>query len=65
MIAVVNSTTGWMVYVGGTLVAWRSKAQRTWGQSGTEAEFIAALAASNESLVEKHYDNYVARDLCR
>ena len=37
-----------MIFVGGTLVAWRSKAQRNWAQSATEAEFVAALAASNE-----------------
>ena len=43
-----QSTTGLMVYVGGTLVAWKSKAQRSWAQSATEAEFVAALAASNE-----------------
>ena len=45
-----RSTTGLMIFVGGTLVAWRSKAQRNcqWAQSATEAEFVAVLAASNE-----------------
>ena len=43
-----QSTTGLMIFVGGTLVAWRSKAQRNWAQSATEAEFVASLAASNE-----------------
>jgi hypothetical protein len=52
-----RSTTGLMIFVGGTLVAWRSKAQRNWAQSATEAEFVAALAASNECccrLVAQH-----------
>jgi hypothetical protein len=42
------STTGFLVYVGSALVAWRSKEQKTWAQSATEAEYVAALAASNE-----------------
>ena len=41
-----------MVYVGGTLVAWKSKAQRSWAQSATEAEFVAALGRGRDGAQE-------------
>ena len=43
-----KSHTGWLVRVGGSLVAWYSKKQSTLAQSVTEAEYIAASALANE-----------------
>jgi len=43
-----RSTTGFLVFVGNTLVSWRSKMQLPWAQSATEAEYGAALLTSNE-----------------
>jgi hypothetical protein len=43
-----KSYTAFFVYVGGALVSWRSRRQPEWAQSATEAEYIAAVAASNE-----------------
>jgi len=43
-----KSHTGWMVRVGGSLVAWYSKRQGAWAQSTCEAEYIAAASLANE-----------------
>ena len=43
-----KSHTGWMVRVGGSLVAWYSKRQTGISQSATEAEYVAAAALANE-----------------
>lgn len=43
-----KSHTGWMIMVGGSLVAWYSRRQTGIAQSTTEAEYVAAGAAANE-----------------
>ena len=43
-----RSHTGWMVRVGGVLVAWCSRRQTSVAQSTTEAEYIAAASLANE-----------------
>jgi hypothetical protein len=43
-----KSTTGWIVRVGGSTVAWYSKRQGSVAQSSCEAEYVAAAAAANE-----------------
>ena len=43
-----KSYTGWLVKVGGGLVAWYSKRQGCIAQSSTEAEYVAAAALGNE-----------------
>ena len=43
-----KSTTGWIIRVGGSTVAWYSKRQGSVAQSSCEAEYVAAAAAANE-----------------
>ena len=43
-----RSYTGWQVFFGKALVAWCSRRQGMVTQSSTEAEYVAAAAASNE-----------------
>jgi len=43
-----KSHTGWLIRVGGSLVAWYSKRQTSVSQSTTEAEYVAAASAANE-----------------
>jgi hypothetical protein len=43
-----KSTTGWIVRVGGSTVAWYTKRQGSVAQSSCEAEYVAAAAAANE-----------------
>ncbi len=43
-----KSTTGWIIRVGGTTVAWFSKRQGSVAQSSCEAEYVAAAAAAKE-----------------
>jgi hypothetical protein len=43
-----RSHTGWVVMLGGAVVAWRSKRQSCFAQSVTEAEYVAANDACNE-----------------
>jgi hypothetical protein len=48
-----KSTTGWMAKVGGDLVSWASKKQRTVALSSTEAELYAESAAFQELLWQR------------
>ena len=43
-----KSHTGWLVRVGGSLVAWYSKRQSSISQSTAEAEYVSAAAVANE-----------------
>jgi hypothetical protein len=43
-----RSRTGWIVHLGGCLVAWRAVVQDTVAQSSCEAEYVAAAALANE-----------------
>ena len=43
-----KSHTGWLIRVGGSLVAWYSKRQSSISQSTAEAEYVAAAAVANE-----------------
>ena len=43
-----KSHTGWLVRVGGSVVAWHSKRQTGIAQSATESEYVAAGALANE-----------------
>lgn len=43
-----RSTTGWLIRLGGSTVAWRTILQGGTAQSSTEAEYVSASAASNE-----------------
>jgi hypothetical protein len=43
-----KSTTGWVIRVGGSTVAWYSKRQGSVAQSSCEAEYVAAASAGKE-----------------
>ena len=43
-----KSTTGWIIRIGGSTVAWYTKRQGSVAQSSCEAEYVAAAAAANE-----------------
>jgi hypothetical protein len=43
-----RSHTGWVILMGGALVAWRSRRQSCFAQSVAEAEYVAANEACNE-----------------
>lgn len=45
-----KSTTGYLIYVGGNLVSWKSKKQSTVALSSTEAEIISATETTREIL---------------
>ncbi|CAL1359087.1 unnamed protein product [Linum trigynum] len=56
-----TSTSGFLIYLGDTLVSWKSKKQRTVARSSTEAEYRALALTASETvwlqnlLTELHY----------